>query len=250
MDQQELENRFTYHSPTADQIPKYGALRDMAKAFAELISELVPGSREQSLAITNLETAVMFANAGIARRTSDVSSDEPAEIAAPPEPVEPEAVDYGKLIFNAQDFFGDVGPSMCGAMGALSQIAEILGVVTQLRSIQTLPDRSRFDALDWPGFFAWMSKTAKEYEEDSGEELTYGEFLFTLSYAIREKLLTDSAYAIRGPGQTKEGNAYLIMTNASGLLLAFAKWHGCDLPPKIRFPDNAGGSTDGISVPE
>jgi hypothetical protein len=65
---QELEIRFTYHSPKDDQPERYGKLRAKAKEFAEMISELTPSTREQSLAFTALEESVMWANAAIARR--------------------------------------------------------------------------------------------------------------------------------------------------------------------------------------
>lgn len=63
----QLENNFKYHSPKEGQPEKYTAIRDKAKELAYLIDELAPKSREQSLAITKLEEAVMWANAGIAR---------------------------------------------------------------------------------------------------------------------------------------------------------------------------------------
>lgn len=62
-----IEKVFTYHAPKEGQPAKYTALRDKAKEFAYLIDELVPDSREKSLAMTKLEEAVMWANAGIAR---------------------------------------------------------------------------------------------------------------------------------------------------------------------------------------
>lgn len=68
MDQKELEVRFTYHGPRGDQLHRYETIRAMAKKLAEYIVEQTPESREQSLAITHLEQAVMWANAGIARR--------------------------------------------------------------------------------------------------------------------------------------------------------------------------------------
>lgn len=65
--QEQIEKSFTYHPPKNDQPKRYVAIRDKARELAELIAELTPGSREQSLAITHLESAVMFANAAIAR---------------------------------------------------------------------------------------------------------------------------------------------------------------------------------------
>lgn len=62
-----IEDIFTYHSPKEGQPVKYQSIRDKAKEMAYLIEELVPESRERSLAMTKLEEAVMWANAGIAR---------------------------------------------------------------------------------------------------------------------------------------------------------------------------------------
>jgi hypothetical protein len=64
----DLAIRFSYHTPTADQLPKYAELRAVASGFAHLVAALVPPGREQALAITKIEEAVMFANAGIARQ--------------------------------------------------------------------------------------------------------------------------------------------------------------------------------------
>jgi hypothetical protein len=58
---------FSYHPPKADQVPRYTALRDEGKAMAKMILDYCPTSRERSLALTNLEQAVMWANAAIAR---------------------------------------------------------------------------------------------------------------------------------------------------------------------------------------
>lgn len=42
-------------------------LRDAGHELAKLINDKTPASREQSLALTHLEDAVMWANAAIAR---------------------------------------------------------------------------------------------------------------------------------------------------------------------------------------
>lgn len=65
--QAELENRFTYHAPHKDQIPRYESLRSQAYVLACAIARYTPPSREQSLALTKLEEAIMHANAAIAR---------------------------------------------------------------------------------------------------------------------------------------------------------------------------------------
>lgn len=62
-----LENTFTYHTPKGDQQRRYVALREKAKELALMICAYVPPSREESEALTCLETAIMNANAGIAR---------------------------------------------------------------------------------------------------------------------------------------------------------------------------------------
>jgi hypothetical protein len=58
---------FTYHKPQGDQTQRYALLRASAYDLACLVSDLTPPGRERSLALTHIETAVMFANAAIAR---------------------------------------------------------------------------------------------------------------------------------------------------------------------------------------
>lgn len=65
---EELERRFTYHTPKDDQFERYDVLRDKARDMAYTIFALCPQSREQSIALTKLEEVVMAANAAIARR--------------------------------------------------------------------------------------------------------------------------------------------------------------------------------------
>jgi hypothetical protein len=63
----ELDNRFEYHAPKDDQVARYGTIRAKARELALVIAQNTPLSREQALALTHLDTAVMFANAAIAR---------------------------------------------------------------------------------------------------------------------------------------------------------------------------------------
>lgn len=67
MDVSDLKNRFTYHPPQPGQPEQYEALRSKVFLLALYINDTVPESREKSLAITHLEDAVMWANAGLAR---------------------------------------------------------------------------------------------------------------------------------------------------------------------------------------
>lgn len=63
----QIENNFKYHTPKEGQPEKYSTIREKAKELAYLIDEMCPNSREKSIAMTELETAVMWANAAIAR---------------------------------------------------------------------------------------------------------------------------------------------------------------------------------------
>jgi len=63
----DVANRFTYHPPKLGQQERYEAIRKTAKELACLILNDTPTSNEQSLALINLEQAVFWANAAIAR---------------------------------------------------------------------------------------------------------------------------------------------------------------------------------------
>lgn len=64
-----LKIRFTYHAPKEGQPELYEAIRNSAHELALCIVNNSMECREQSLAITKLEEAVMWANAAIARRS-------------------------------------------------------------------------------------------------------------------------------------------------------------------------------------
>lgn len=63
-----LETNFKYHAPSESQVDRYAFLRGKAKELAYAIDERCPSSREKSLALTNLEQAIFWANASIARQ--------------------------------------------------------------------------------------------------------------------------------------------------------------------------------------
>jgi hypothetical protein len=65
--QEELANRFVYHAPKGDQVERYQFIRNAFHDLAVFITVNTPASREQSVALTELETAMMWANAAIAR---------------------------------------------------------------------------------------------------------------------------------------------------------------------------------------
>lgn len=62
----DLKNVFTHHAPFGTQVARYELIRAKARELAELVVELTPFSREQSVAVTNIQQAVMWANAAIA----------------------------------------------------------------------------------------------------------------------------------------------------------------------------------------
>lgn len=66
MTPEQIENTFTYHKPLPGQPERYEKIRADAKVLAYTIQDCCPESREKSLAITNIQQAVMWANAAIA----------------------------------------------------------------------------------------------------------------------------------------------------------------------------------------
>lgn len=62
-----LNERFEYHAPKDDQAPRYALIRAKVRELALVIVGNTPLSREQSLALTHLDQAMMWGNAAIAR---------------------------------------------------------------------------------------------------------------------------------------------------------------------------------------
>lgn len=62
----DLNKIFTYHKPFGNQPERYVAIREKARELAHMINDCCPESREKSLAITNLQQTIMWANASIA----------------------------------------------------------------------------------------------------------------------------------------------------------------------------------------
>lgn len=61
-----VDRAFDAHPVQKGQAIRYSDIRGKAKEMARLINGSCPPSRERSLAITNLEQAVMWANKSIA----------------------------------------------------------------------------------------------------------------------------------------------------------------------------------------
>lgn len=57
---------YTYHPPFGTQQERYIRIRNAAKAFDAVVRDLTPLSREQSLALTDIQRACQMSNAAIA----------------------------------------------------------------------------------------------------------------------------------------------------------------------------------------
>lgn len=66
-----VDRVFTYHPPRGDdQVDRHGRLRSLYRELALAVVQMTPPGREQAVALTELETSVMWANAAIARGES------------------------------------------------------------------------------------------------------------------------------------------------------------------------------------
>jgi hypothetical protein len=64
--EQRIEERFTYHSPTPEQLPCYENIRAKAKELAKVIVDNTPDGADRTVSLRALEDAVMQANKAIA----------------------------------------------------------------------------------------------------------------------------------------------------------------------------------------
>lgn len=65
-EQEAVDFAFTYHAPTEDMLPKFGALRDAARVFACTVMQTCPPSPDRTAAMRQIADAVMTANRSIA----------------------------------------------------------------------------------------------------------------------------------------------------------------------------------------
>lgn len=72
MNAEEIEHRFNFHPATTDEKrDAHASMREACKQTALRINNALPDGREKSLAITHLEDAMMWANAGLARNNTE-----------------------------------------------------------------------------------------------------------------------------------------------------------------------------------
>lgn len=63
----DLRERFVHHPPTTQKrVDTHQLVRDTAAEWALLLNEILPESREKSLALTAVQEAAMWANSAIA----------------------------------------------------------------------------------------------------------------------------------------------------------------------------------------
>lgn len=63
----DLHNRFIHHSPSGVKLEKHQQVREDFESLAQDLDIMLPEGREKALAMTNLEQAMFWANAAIAR---------------------------------------------------------------------------------------------------------------------------------------------------------------------------------------
>lgn len=71
----DINHRFKHHPPTQESIGIHEKVREADTVLANLLEELLPDSREKSIALTKLEESGFWANAAIARHISAKKSE-------------------------------------------------------------------------------------------------------------------------------------------------------------------------------
>lgn len=70
----DIDNRFDYHRPSPERVTAHEAIREACRDLAHRLDCDVPPGREKALALTNLEQAMFWANAAIARNNTERDS--------------------------------------------------------------------------------------------------------------------------------------------------------------------------------
>jgi hypothetical protein len=70
--EEDLRRRFSYHQPTSEErAATHDEIRGILMSAALDIDSLLPDGREKSTAVTKLEEAMFWANAGVARAAAE-----------------------------------------------------------------------------------------------------------------------------------------------------------------------------------
>lgn len=70
IDPEDINSRFRYYPAKDEETKRYHeTIRESCTELAHYVNGTVPDGREKSLAITKIEEAMMWANAGIARES-------------------------------------------------------------------------------------------------------------------------------------------------------------------------------------
>lgn len=64
--QNDLNNWFSYHPPTPEQLVAYNDIRQAAKIYAETVNKHVPDSADKTAAIRKIRESVMASNLALA----------------------------------------------------------------------------------------------------------------------------------------------------------------------------------------
>jgi hypothetical protein len=64
--QSDVNNWFTYHAPTPEQLVAYNDIRQAAKIYAETVNKHVPDSADKTAAMRKIRDSVMAANLAVA----------------------------------------------------------------------------------------------------------------------------------------------------------------------------------------
>lgn len=65
----EILNRFGYHPATPDTAPQHARVRQLFADLASVLDDALPDGRDKSLAITELQSSMHWANSAIAMQT-------------------------------------------------------------------------------------------------------------------------------------------------------------------------------------
>lgn len=74
----DISNRAGYHKATDETAPLHTAVRKATQDFMHILDGLLPDGREKSLALTNAEQAMFWANAAVARAGAPLADEQPS----------------------------------------------------------------------------------------------------------------------------------------------------------------------------